>query len=52
MTSLLSITWPSTLVALVLIVGLIGVVLMNQRTRRRFHERQRAAGRDDLEPPL
>lgn len=42
MTSLLSATWPSTLAALVLIAGLVGVVLLNHRTRRRFHERQQA----------
>ena len=49
MTSLLGATWPSALVALVLIVGLVAVVAMNQRTRKRFHAReQREPGE---EPP-
>ncbi len=50
MTLLLSASWPSALVALVLVAGLAAVVLMNQRTRRRFHERQEADRERGQEP--
>ena len=43
-------SWPSALVALFLVGGLIGVVLMNQRSRRRFHERH--ARRETEQPPF
>ncbi len=31
-------SWPSTLVVLFLIGGVVGVLLLNQRSHRRFHE--------------
>ena len=39
-------SWPSTIVALVLFAGVAGVLILNGRSRRRFHERNAADRRD------
>ena len=36
-------SWASSITVLFLIAGLVGVLVLNGRARRRFHERQEAA---------